>query len=251
MTTTAPGAVEIQGRTLTFPVEVRRATSWSAQFLVPAGPTRRLLDGTGLEPAEPVPGRALLALAAVAYEDTDLDAYHEVAVSFLVRHPGTPRGSALGRAAEVARRQVGVYIRHLPVDQTFTLEAGRRIWGYPKTLARIDIDGDGSATSVRLEQDGVHVLTLGLRGGGRLALPVPALPTYTATDGVLRRTEWETSGDGVTGRVGGATVALGDHPIADELRAVGLPRRAVTTGSVRHVRARFSPAVELGPCPGG
>lgn len=249
MTAPAP-TVDVAGRAVTLPVEVRAAANWSAQYLVPLAAARPLVAPTGLEPAEPVPGRALLALAAVRYDDTDLGAYHEVAVSFLVRHPEAADAGPLARAAEVARRDVGVYIRHLPVNQAFTLEAGRRIWGYPKTMARIDIDGDDRGTSIRLEQEGAHVLTLTLRGGGRLALPVPALPTYTATDGVLRRTEWETTGTGITGRLGGATVALGDHPVADELRSLDLPRRAAASGAVAHVRARFQAPVELGPCPG-
>ena len=33
----------------------------------------------------------------------------------------------------------GVFIHWLPVDQGFTLEAGRTIWGFPKELAEIDL----------------------------------------------------------------------------------------------------------------
>ena len=39
-----------------------------------------------------MPGRALVALAVCRYNDTDLDAYHEVAVSFVVRRHDAPRG---------------------------------------------------------------------------------------------------------------------------------------------------------------
>ncbi len=251
----APAATyEIQGSAVTLPVEVRAAANWSAQYLVPAAAAQRIVGPTGLTVAEPVPGRALLALAAVRYDDTDLGRYHEVAVSFVVRrHDAGPAGR-LGQALDVARQRVGVYIHRLPVDQTFTLEAGRRIWGYPKTLNRINIDVDDRSASVRLEEGGEHVLTLRVATGGRLALPTPALPTYTYLDGVLRRTAWETHGTGVTGRLGGAHLTLGDHPMADELRSLGLPKAAVMSGAVAHVRATFGAAEVVaggGRWPGG
>jgi hypothetical protein len=37
-------------------------------------------------------------------------------------------------------------------------------------------------------------------------------------------------------------VTLGDHPIADELRALGLPRRALMSGTLRDVRMEFGAA---------
>jgi hypothetical protein len=40
-------------------------------------------------------------------------------------------------------------------------------------------------------------------------------------------------------RLGGATVRLGDHPMADDLRSLGLPRRALMTTSVGLMSATF------------
>ena len=59
---------------------------------------------------------------------------------------------------------------------------------------------------------------------------------------MLRRTEWETSAEGVSGRPGGATLVLGDHPMADELRSLGLPKRALFTSSATQMRASFGAA---------
>ena len=83
------------GRTVRLPVEVRRAAQWGVQYLVPAAAAQRIVDPTGLEVTGPVPGRALVALAVCRYDDTDLDPYHEVAVSFVVRpHDAPPDASA-------------------------------------------------------------------------------------------------------------------------------------------------------------
>lgn len=81
----------VQGRTVTLPVEVRRVSSWAAHFLVPAGAGRRMIAHTGLEVAEPLPGRALVSIPFVRYEDSDLDAYNEVGIVVAVRTtPGRP-----------------------------------------------------------------------------------------------------------------------------------------------------------------
>jgi len=245
----------VLGRTIGLPVEVRRAAQWGVQYLVPAAAAQRIVDPTGLEATGPLPGRALMALAVCRYEDTDLDSYHEVAVSFVVRpHDAPAAATPLERLREFGSGSIGAYIHRLPVDQEFTCAAGRDIWGYPKWVTTIDIDeprsGErrpGSGTTVRLVDDGVHVLTLTLAGGGPVRLPSTAPPSYSFRDGVLRRTPWELSTEGVTGRPGGATMVLGDHPMADELRSLGLPRRALFSSSAARMRASFGAAEVVTP----
>jgi hypothetical protein len=245
----------VLGRTIGLPVEVRRAAQWGVQYLVPAAAAQRIVSPTGLEVTGPVPGKALVALAVCRYDDTDLDPYHEVAVSFVVRpHDAPPGASGLQRAREFATGAVGVYIHRLPVDQEFTCAAGRDIWGFPKWVTSIDIDepvgrgaAAGTGTTVRLVDDGVHVLSLTIASGGRLHLPSKAPPSYSFRDGVLRRTTWTTSSEDVAGRLGGATLTLGDHPMADELRSLGLPKRALFSSSAGQMRASFDRAEIVTP----
>ena len=251
-----PRSWTVLGRTVGLPVEVRKAAQWGVQYLVPAAAAQRIVDPTGLEVTGPVPGRALVALAVCRYDDTDLDPYHEVAVSFVVRrHDAPPLGSAVRRTREFFTGAIGAYIHRLPVDQEFTCAAGRGIWGFPKWVTTIDIDepsGPGSATGagsvpgtgtvVRLVDNGVHVLTLTVAAGGRVHLPAQAPPSYSFADGVLRRTLWTTSSEGTAGRLGGASLVLGRHPMAEELRSLGLPKRALFSSSAAQMRASFGGA---------
>jgi hypothetical protein len=259
----------VLGRTVRLPVEVRRAGQWGVQYLVPAAAAQRIVDPTGLEVTGPLPGRALVALAVCRYDDTDLDPYHEVAVSFVVRAHDAPRPASAGqRVKEFFSGAIGAYIHRLPVDQEFSCAAGRDVWGFPKWVTTIDIDeptagsssstkrtgstkgtGTGTGTSVRLVDDGVHVLSLTVAAGGPIRLPSNAPPSYSFRDGVLRRTTWTTSAEGVTGRPGGATLVLGDHPMADELRSLGLPRRALFSSSTAVMRASFDGAQVVTPSP--
>ncbi len=243
----------VLGRTVELPVEVRTAKQWAVQYLVPAVAAQRIVAPTGLEVTGPLPGRALVALAVCRYDDTDLDPYHEVAVSFVVRRHEAPPAGRLGKMRELARGEIGAYIHRLPVDQEFTCAAGRDIWGFPKWLTTIDIDepapGDRSAaTTVRLVDDGAHVLSLTIAPGGPVGLPAQAPPSYSFRDGVLRRTTWRTTADGTRGRPGGALLVLGDHPMATELRSLGLPKRPLFSGSSERMQASFD-ASEVVPTP--
>ena len=110
------GPWDVLGRTIGLPVEVRRAAQWGVQYLVPAAAAQRIVDPTGLEVTGPLPGKALMALAVCRYDDTDLDPYHEVAVSFVVRpHDAPPRPSALDRVREFATGSIGADIHRLAV----------------------------------------------------------------------------------------------------------------------------------------
>ena len=193
-----PAATGARGRSsgeqVAVPVEVRRAAQWSVQYLVPAAAAQRLVSPTGLEVTGPFPGRALMALAACRYDDTDLGPYHEVAVSFVVRRARQPsrghRGPAPSGAGHRGHRCLhppapggpGVQLRrrpgHLGVPQVGDLDRDRR--------ARPGAAGAGTGTSVRLVDGGIHVLTLSVSAGGRLRLPAQAPPTYSFADGVLR-----------------------------------------------------------------
>jgi hypothetical protein len=72
-----------------------------------------------------------------------------------------------------------------------------------------------------------------------------SVDAYSCADGVLRRTAWSMEPDGVRGRPGGAALALGEHPVAKELRGLGLPRRAVLSSTIDHVRMQFQAPDEV------
>ncbi len=223
------------------PVHVRDADSWAAQFLVKADAAQKIVDATGLEVAQSLPGRTLVNIAFVRYKDTDLYAYNELAIAYLVRPHDAARATTAQRVAEFWKGNIGVYIHQLPVTQEFTREAGQRIWGYPKFLADIEITEERGRVSCSLAHDGAYVLTLDVREGGPLPIPQRDIPTYSHRDGTLRRTEWlyETR---TKARLGGATLELGSHPIAEELRSLGLPKRAMMTSTMRNMKATFGAA---------
>jgi len=212
------------------PVMVRDASSAAATYLVATAVARRLLPGPELEPLELLPGRALFSIAAIDYRDNDLGDYNEVSLAFFVRERGAARGLPyLGTLLDFFRNRAATYIWKLPVTQSFTRDAGYGIWGFPKTVDVIRFrDADGRR-ECRLVMDGRHVLTFtGLAAGSR-ALPDMAMCTYSYVHGRLHKTTFTAGASEVGFALGGATLELGDHPIADDLRALGLPRAPLMT----------------------
>ena len=225
----------IAGTVLTMPVRVRKADVHTAMFSVPADDAQRLIDHSGLKVCQFRPGRAVVTLMVARYHDGDLGRYHEFGTCVMVNpHGDTGRGlKALGDAA--------AFIHHLPVDQSFTLEAGRTIWGFPKIMADFTVR-DTNPFSFEVREGGALIAGIEFSRG----LPIPSLrsrpqvlKTYSCADGTTREVPWEMTTSGVRFRPGGARLRLGEHPYARELASLGLPKRPMVSGSVGNVEMTF------------
>lgn len=204
-----------------------------------ADAAQQMIDYSGLRVCRYLPGRAVVILMLVRYVDGDLGQYHEFGTAVMVNPPGSDaRGPR-------ALRSAAAFIHHLPVDQEFTLEAGQTIWGFPKVMADFNVR-DGRQFGFDISVDGQLVAGMEFRPG----LPVPpsfisrpqVLHAYSHRDGVTREIPWEMSLSGVRYRLGGARLWLGDHPYAKELASLGLPKRALVSGSVDNVEMTFDDA---------
>jgi hypothetical protein len=230
---------EIQGKVIRFPVEVRDATSGAATFLVPTSAAARLIPAE-FEIAEILPGRGICSLAMIDYKDNDLGDYNEIAVGFMVVPKGSrPRIPYLGTIIDLMKGRLASHITHMPVDQSFTRDAGATIWGYPKTVQEIDIEDLGSRARARLVCDGEHALTLTLPRGGTRTVADSSIETLSLIEGVPHRTTASQRIDGMGFRLGGAEVELGTGRIADELRSLGFPKSALMCIWMEHMEARF------------
>jgi hypothetical protein len=232
----------IAGTVVTMPVKIRTASQHMAMFSVDADAAQHMIDYSGLQVCRYLPGRAIVILMLMHYVDGDLGPYYEYGTNVMVNPPGS---NATGVRA---LQNAGAFIHHLPVDQAFTLEAGRTIWGYPKVMADFTIR-DGRQFGFDVNIDGRLAVGMEFQPG----LPVPSAftsraqvhNTYSHLDGVTRETPGEMKLTGVRYRLGGARLWLGDHPYAKELAALGLPKRALVSSSAANVEMTFGDAVEV------
>jgi hypothetical protein len=213
MTDTSTTWGEIQGHPITFPMEVEELRAATVLFSVPAPAAAALLPGDAFEVVEIAPGTAQLVIAACDYVRNPWGDYDELNLGFLARPAGAP--------VEV----VGSFVYRMPVNQAFTCEAGNRVMGFPKTVEDLTVAYTDTRVTFRLGMGGHHVLTLSLPRAAPLGPPERVAATsYSYLDGVPYGTDL--SMDMGTGLVDPADVVLeiGDGPVADELRSLGLPR---------------------------
>ncbi len=230
----------IAGTVITMPVQIRRANQHAAMFSVDADAAQQLIDYSGLRVCRYLPGRAMVILMLVHYTDGDLGRYYEFGTSVMVNPPGS------NASGPRALQSAGAFIHHLPVDQAFTLEAGTKIWGYPKVMADFTVR-EGRQFGFDCSVDRQLVIGMEFRPG----LPIRLTPrtqtqrSYSHRDGVTRETSFEHTLDGVRSRIGGVRMWLGDHPSAKELASLGLPKRAIFSSSVDQAQMTFGDAQEI------
>ena len=225
----------ISGTVLTMPIRIRTADLHMATFLVDADAAQKLIDYSGLRVCRYLPGRAMVSLMLVRYVDGDLGQYHEFGTAVMVDPPGSDaRGPlSLSRAA--------AFIHHLPVDQAFTLEAGQRIWGFPKVMADFTVR-DCTQFGFDISIDGQLVAAMEFRPGLPMGSRTQDLRQYSHRDGLTRETPSKMTVSGMRGRLGGARLRLGDHAYAKELATLGLPKRALASVSIANVAMSFGDA---------
>jgi len=213
MTDTTTTWGEVQGRTITFPMEVEELRAATVLWSVPADMAAKLLPGDAFEVVEVAPDTAQLVVAACDYVRNPWGDYDELNLGFLARPAGAP--------PEV----IGSFVYRMPVNQDFTCEAGNRVMGFPKTVEDLTVAYTDDTATFRLAMAGQHVLTLTVPRAAPAGDPTRVEATsYSYLDGVPYGTDL--SMDMGTGVIDPTDVILelGDSPVADELRCLGLPR---------------------------
>jgi hypothetical protein len=204
---------QIQGRTITFPMVVASANIATVLFTVPTAPAAALLPGSDFEIVESAPGSTQLIIAACDYIDNPWGDYREINIGFLAK------------PVNGGHETVGSFVYRMPVDQAFTCEAGNKVMGFPKTIEQITTE----------YHDDVVAFDLVFGGRPTLHLTIPRVPpdgpptrvaavSYSYLDGVPFGTMLEMDmGSGAVSDLTAVGVGVGEGPVADELRSLGLP----------------------------
>jgi hypothetical protein len=127
---------------------------------------------------------------------------------------------------------------------------GADIYGFPKFLADISIVDEGTHTRCQVRHRGVDVLSM--RVDARSATPFenPATLLNVRDDGHVIECLFDTSGDrNVDAGLGGVSLELGQHAIAEELRQMGLRAASGRGLYMPRARATLGIGVDLGKLP--
>jgi len=194
------GSYLIEDKPVMLPARVEDASQGLAVYLVSKQPVQQILDA---DPGQPFKAlnlgndRTPLAIFIVDYRQSDLGSYHELGIAFFV----APRNDPLA---------IGMYIRELPVDEQLSCNAGREIWGYPKTVQSLHFVYEPGSASCALIKSGSDRPLLAItfeRGGSESSHALPSY-SYTMKRGMPHRTIFTRSGLNERIRLGGAGVKL-------------------------------------------
>lgn len=202
---------ELEGVSIDFPMVVERMHSATLTYTVPLDAARALLPGDAFDVAEGAPGTGTFVMALVDYLDNPWGDYDEVNFGLLAHPAGRPE-------------QVGAFVYRMPVDQEFTRRAGNEVLGLPKTVEDLRFEYSEGRVQVHLSMGGRHVISVDLpRAASTGPTELTPATTFSYLGGVP--TELPLAIELGTGLVDPADVRveLGDSPVADELRSLGLP----------------------------
>ena len=201
-------------------------TSMTAIFTASSAAVRKLLPRPEMRPIEVYPSRCLAAFTAFEYRRTDIDSYNEFSISFPVTY-GKPMVPGLTVAMQTASRCFSAYVWQLPVTTEIARLGGVELYGYPKFLAGIEFRSDPRWLECTLAEKGRKILVLKGRVLPTTKGKAMRYLTYSVKDGiplvanvVVDPLEFAQSARGRD-----ATLELGDHPIAQALRGIGLGRK--------------------------
>jgi hypothetical protein len=240
----------IDGQTIDFPVIVAEASMLMNAYLVDAAVAQDMIKDSGFRVIELFPGKAILQLLFVDYRKNELGDYNEGAIIFPVLTPGERKPFPFfGTLKRMASGEVGNFVYRMPVDQEFTTHAGRYIWGFPKWVSRVDIEFGNARASGSFIDEGELVYSFSAKAGGKTVSKEQRAASLAIRDGKAWKTYGTNTGSGLTFALGGEMPTIGDsHPLALELRALGLPKKPLFSVSIKNAAMSFAgpESVEIG-----
>lgn len=203
---------EIDQRSITFPMEVASFDAATFGYSVDLDVARELIPGDAFEPLD-LGGVAQMVIAACDYHQNPWGDYLELNLGFLARPVDAP--------SDVN----GSFVYRMPVDQEFTCRAGNQVMGFPKTVEDLSVQKVDGRVSFAWHRQGQLVLSLSFPDVAPVGEPVRVeTDSYSYLGGVPHATAL--SMDLGTGPIDPAevTLELGQDPVAEELRRLGLPK---------------------------
>jgi hypothetical protein len=225
-------------------------------------PVRSLLPTDELYPVRLPGGRALLAMSAARYLEGTADGmdphtmpYGESIITVLVTpEPARPlvpllRGLLPGRGAP----QLAGFMIHAAVSDRGSRDMSRAL-GYPAFTADFAFEDGLVERRVRVFEDGRDIYRLRVATRGRYSIDRRPMRMYNVRGDELVEAICPCSGivQQALGR-GAGLLELGDHPVADQLRALEVSSVPIMTRSYVNLRLLVPPQRVVGrarPFPG-
>ena len=175
-----------------FPLAFRDVQYMALLYRADAQAVSKQLEQTPFKPALQLLGEPVVAVGLIQYKDSDLGSYDEIIISIPVILKKDRSGTLsnwLDLYAKHERKRGGQYIIHIPVTSQVSVDGGRNLWGYPKTLEPIHHQFNNNRIDSRLNApDGTNMINWKGPLGMGITIPAMNLMTYSFLHEKLVRT---------------------------------------------------------------
>ncbi|RJQ75043.1 MAG: hypothetical protein C4519_16280 [Desulfobacteraceae bacterium] len=201
-------------------------TSLTAVYTASTRQVKQRLPLALMNPIELLPGRCLVAFTAFEYRRTDIDPYNEFSIAFLTtfRRRQIPLVTA---AVQLLARKLSAFVWKLPVTTEIARTGGVEMFGYPKFIADIDFHREEDQIICRLAEKQQAILTLKGKILPTKRRKISRVQTYSVIGDIplVANVVFNPLEMAVSSSRRAATLEIGSvHPIASELRALGLSK---------------------------
>lgn len=246
--TAEPVHTPIEGQEIKLPLHFQAFSAMMAFFPAPMASLKPHLPDRRLKLVPVIPGFGVVGIGCLEYEQCDLGPYNEVGIFFPVRHQPALNLPLIPLLFEESFSDMGAYVYRLPVTTQAALDAGLKFWGYPKTLAEIQLDENSGRKICRWLEDDQLVLELSTPLVQPGAERKRTLRTFSVLSGQLLTTAFEIEGSLQSmRRPNAARLTLGSHPYAEEMRAWKMRSWPIETRLFTQMKGRLDAAHQTEP----
>jgi hypothetical protein len=187
-----------------------------------------MMPSANLHPVMMPNGKAILGVGAFNYMETTIGSYGEIpmVIPVVYGRKTSPYTGWLPALMESWFPGFGLLVMHLPVTGVLARDGGRQGWGYTKFIADMHFKIHSNYLECRMHDKDRHILDLRVSRRGLLMRETRPIVTYSVMDNNLIKTIIPQQGiKRVAIHARGSFLKLGDHPVAEDLKALGLSRK--------------------------
>lgn len=183
---------------------------------------KAMMPSKNLHPVVVFGKKAIVAVAVFNFLETTIGSYGEVGLAALCVYGKKPL-PFIPILRESNHPGFGTLVLHLPVTKIAGRDAGRGVWGYTKFITDMHFTIVPEFRQVRMSEGDRHILTIRVPTVGKLKKEIKPMITYSVKGTDLIRTVIDQSGtyrEALNPK--GALLELGDHPMVDTIRSLGV-----------------------------
>ncbi|MBC2717073.1 MAG: acetoacetate decarboxylase family protein [Desulfobacteraceae bacterium] len=220
--------------TWTLPLRYRKAGGFTTMYSASYDAVKSIMPSERLKPYRISPNRTLVMICAFDYQDTDVGPYGEggTCIPTCIEHNG--------------KKHRGLYIHYLPVTTELARVAGIESYGFPKFVTDMEHEHGSKIRSVKIKENDRHIMDMSVVKGGFAKVLSMKLKMFTVRNDEIIQSEFILQVVGRFKLFGKCDLTLGDHPMADGIRAYDIGKRPVMTGELLDGTLVLQEGVSLG-----